>query len=110
MRICSHQKTGFNDQFFLFFRILLVCAVCFIPHCVSVKKSVVEGTSEEFIKKNTFDRSDFGSSKLQLWYGLTEFEEMALSKREVAIQGDPDALLALAIFSTKAVTRLRYCS
>lgn len=101
MRIHSHQKTGFNNQRLFFFGILLVvCTVCFIPHCVSVKKIVIEGASEEFIKKNTFDRSGFGNSKLQLWYGLTEFEEVALSKREAAIQGDPEALLALAIFSS----------
>jgi hypothetical protein len=56
--------------------------------------------NDTFIRKYTFDRSRFGTSPLPIWYELTDFERMALGRRDAARAGDPQALLALAIMAS----------
>lgn len=81
-------------------RICAALVLLLIPGCVSIEKNITVGVDDAFVKKYTFNRSEFGTSPLLFWYGLSEFECLALSNKENAINGDPQALLALAIFAS----------
>jgi hypothetical protein len=52
------------------------------------------------LKSAAYDRTDFGTTDLAFWNGLTEFEIMALKGVGEARLGDPDALFALALFAS----------
>jgi tetratricopeptide (TPR) repeat protein len=58
------------------------------------------GDDDAVMKQYKFDRSGFGQSPLPFWYELTEFERMALDRKEPAKAGDPQALFALAIVAS----------
>lgn len=77
-----------------------VCILTFLILSTATATSAPTGDDDAFIRQHTFDRSAFGTSTLPIWYALTDFERMALGRRDAAKAGDPQALLALAIMAS----------
>jgi tetratricopeptide (TPR) repeat protein len=99
-QISDNHRT--NKQFVSFSSILtlIILTISLFLSCVGPRKVIT------YDKAYKFDRAAFGTSKLNFWYALTDFEIMALENYEKAISGDPEALLALAVFSSGNVRNM----
>lgn len=85
-------------------RLLLPLAALILAACAGTGPGGAGGSKAiDYDKQpgpNDFDRDGFGTSGLPLWMGLTEPEKQALGGRDRAAEGDPSALLDLAIFAS----------
>lgn len=59
------------------------------------------------VARLSFDRTDFGTAPLPLWYPLNEFDRFALDLVDAARKDDPDALLALGLFASGDVRTMQ---
>jgi hypothetical protein len=73
----------------------------FLSACASAIRSGGSGSyGTADLPEPAFDRTGYGVSPMGFWSALTAPELRALQDREKAAAGDPDALLALAIFAS----------
>ncbi|MDB5050934.1 MAG: tetratricopeptide repeat domain protein [Fibrobacteres bacterium] len=81
--------------------LIVLPGLLFLSACTSVIRSGGSGTyGTADLPEPAFDRTACGTAPIGLWSALTAPELRALQDREKAASGDPDALLALAIFAS----------